>query len=74
MQQHALFIKIKQLKIFNDHFVNIGEKLANRIDETNIDPLKNVPETEKGSLLKLLTLSKLKMENQLEYIIFQTRL
>ena len=42
-------------EIFNDHFVNTGEKLANKIDETNIDPLENVPETEKGLLLRSLT-------------------
>ena len=68
-------------EIFNDHFVNIGEKLANKIDETNTDPLENVPETKKGSLLKSLTQTRyiepylnLKMDNELEQIIFQTRL
>ena len=67
--------------IFNDHFVNIGEKLVNKIDETNIDLLENVPETEKRFTLKPLTQTSyiepylnLKMENQLEQIIFQTRL
>ena len=34
-------------EIFNDHFVNIGEKLANKIGETNADLLENVTKTEK---------------------------
>ena len=69
MQQHVLiplFMKIKQLlikklmpEIFNDHFVNIGEKLANKIDETNINPLENVPETEKWFTLKTVNTNKL---------------
>ena len=59
-------MKFKQLltkklmpEIFNDHFVNIGEKLANKIDETNIDPLENVPETEKRFTLKTVNPNKL---------------
>ena len=54
-------------EIFNDHFVNTSEKLAKKIDETNIDHLENVPETEKRFSLKIVnpnkvyrTLSKLK--------------
>ena len=66
-------------RIFNDHFVHIfndhiGETLANKIVETNIDPLENVPKTEKRfTLLKLLIQTSyiepylnLKMKNQLE--------
>ena len=34
-------------EIFIDHLVNIGETLANKIDESNIDALTNVPKTEK---------------------------
>ena len=45
-------------EIFNDHFVNIGEKLANKIDETNIDPLENVSETEKRFTLKTVNPNK----------------
>ena len=83
LKQHVLillFMKIIQLlikklmpEIFNDRFVNISEKLANKFNENNIDPLRNVPETEKGSLLKQLTQTSyidpyqnLKMENHLE--------
>ena len=45
-------------EIFNDHFVNTGEKLANKIDETNIDPLENVPETEKRFTPKIVNPNK----------------
>ena len=45
-------------EIFNDHFFNTGEKLANNIDETNIDPLENVPETEKMFTLKIVNPNK----------------
>ena len=45
-------------EIFNDHFVDIGEKLANKIDETRIDPLENLPETEKRFTLKIVNPNK----------------
>ena len=42
-------------EIFNGHFINNGEKLANKIHETHIGPLENVSETEKGSFLESST-------------------
>ena len=69
------------LEIFSDHFVNIGEKFSNKIDEAVQTLLKMFQKQKKGSLLKPLKQTShtepypnLKTENQLEWIIFQTRL
>ena len=61
-------------EIFNDHFVHIGESLPIKL----MKPIQTL--LKKGSLLKSFTQTRfiepylnLKLENQLEQIIFQTR-
>ena len=51
--------KILMPGISNYYFVNIGETLTNKIDETKIDPFENVPETEERFTLKTVNSNKL---------------